>query len=43
MILIQSFIGSIMVTDNLVKKGWFTATFRLQICSQLIILIYLIN
>jgi len=32
-----------MVTYNLMKKGWFTATFRLQICSQLIILIYLIN
>jgi len=28
-----------MVTDNLVKKGWFTPTFRLQICSQLIILL----
>jgi len=32
-----------MVTNNLMKKGWFTATFRLQICLQLIILIYLIN
>ena len=32
-----------MVTDNLVKKGWFTGTFQLQICLQLIILIYLIN
>ena len=32
-----------MVTDNLVRKIWFTATFRLQIWSQIIILIYLIN
>ena len=32
-----------MVTDNLVKKWWFMGTFQLQICLQLIILIYLIN
>jgi len=31
-----------MVTDNLVKKGWLMPSFRLQICSQQIIWIYLI-
>jgi len=32
----------IMVTDNCVKIGWFTATFRLQVCQRNI-LIYLTN